>query len=190
MLLNKHFLLEKWQFVSAVVGAFIIAGAVILFVISSQQNIGAKTASEQINRLATNIRTRYGARMDFWGLNTREVISKRLFPVGMRAEKDKLVGYFNNPVEIGADEQGTTIMPTVRQFVIAFNGLNEDQCASLASQKFDDKFWLGVVKMSIKNEKNNQTFNWGDKEFMLPAKKSVAKTLCLNENNSVIFYFE
>ena len=108
----------------------------------------------------------------------------------MSTNDDTLIGYFGNPVEVGSDKNGTPVMPTMRNFVIAYNGLTKDQCLALASNRFDQNFWLGVTGVTVANESKEQTFDWTSKEFTLPAAKSSLKNICRAKNNSVVFHFE
>lgn len=171
------------------IGAIIITATVILFTISGQQDVGAQQAGEQIVKLVQNIRNRYKTRPDFWGLSTTEVINKKIHPQSMKVVGNQLVGYFNNPVEVGGDDKGTPVMPTSRKFVIAYGGLNKQQCIGLASLKFDADFWLGVTSMEIKNSESSQIFDWSSKELVLPADKSKVKPLCQSKN-IIVFNFE
>ena len=189
-LTSKHFWQRNIYMISIVATLLAIVAISVVFMVGGQQDVGAKQAGEQIVELAQNIRNQYKTRPDFWGLSTKEVIKRKIFSSGMVVVGNQLIGYFDNPVEIGNDEKGTPVMPTSRRFVVAYNGLNKQQCISLATLKFDPKFWLGVIAMDIKNENNMQTFDWSNKEFMLPAYKTEVKKICQNRNNTIVFHFE
>lgn len=189
-LLDKTFWYRNWK--KVVLGATVIAvfGMIVLLFIGGQRDVGAQEAGQQIVALAKNIRNRYKTRPDFWGLNTNEVIRKKIYPLSMNVVGNSLIGYFNNPVVVGADADGSTVMPTSRSFVIAYKGLNKQQCIGLASLKFDPDFWLGVSAMVLQNDEISQKFDWGNKEFILPAKKDIVEKLCKGSNNNVVLHFE
>ena len=173
---------------------FISGGVIVvlLFVllIDGQKDVGAKEAGTELSALAQNIRRHYKIRPDFWGLSTREVINKRLYPLTMTAETESLHGYFGTPTTIGADENGTAVMPTGRQFAIAYHNLTKQQCVGLGSYNFSQDFWLGLKKVSLNNKKETYSFEWGNKDFILPLKRSQLKEICRQQNNTLIFYFE
>lgn len=161
-----------------------------LFFIRGQEAAGAKEAGEQIARLAQNIRNRYQTRPDYWGLSTAEVIRQKINPLSMAVADGRLKGCFGNDVQVGADAEGTAVMPTGRTFVIACNGLNRRQCVALAANKADPAFWLGVEGLRIKNAQTDRLFDWSTKELVLPASAEQAKKYCQTDNNYVIFYFK
>lgn len=189
----KHKMLvcwHRWQIiiVSAAITAMVVLIAVLL--LSGQKEIGAREAGYQIAKLAQNIRNHYKMRPDYWGLSTKEVIAKEIYPLDMNINNDKLIGYFANEVEVGADKNGTAVMPTVQSFVIAYNGLNKAQCIGLASNKFDQEFWLGIESMNIINDKKDIVFDWSSNQLVLPANEKLVKNCCQNENNTIIFKFK
>lgn len=187
---NKNFWIKnKIRIVVVTIGG-ILTALLIMLLIGRQQDIGAQEAGEQIARLAQNIRGRYRTRPDFWGLSTQEVISKKIYPLSMTVSGEELKGYFGNPVEIGADASGQAVMPTMRSFVISYNDLNKAQCLALATNKFNQDFWLGVSGMSIVNGNETRLFDWSSKENSLPAEKQIVKKCCKAKDNSVIFHFE
>ena len=108
----------------------------------------------------------------------------------MKVVDNKLKGYFINDVTVGADKNGEPVMPTSRQFVIAYHGLNKAQCVGLAANRFDKDFWLGVSVLEIANADESKMFDWSTKELVLPMEEKNAKKYCQNKDNSVIFYFE
>ena len=167
-----------------------IAILVMLLLIGGQRDIGAQEAGHQLNLLAQNIRRHYKTKPDFWGLNTKEVITKKIYPATMTTEGDVLRGYFGNPTTVGSDIIGTTVMPSGRGFVIAYHDLSKLQCLGLGSYKFNSDFWFGVTQMSISNSSGTENFVWGSQEHSLPAKKAKIKKLCRPQNNTIAFYFE
>lgn len=187
---SKFFWQRHWRNIAIVIVGILIIGLTILLLVGGQRNVGAAEAGEQVAKLARNIRGRYQSRPDFWGLSTKEVIHKKIYPLDMNVQENGLSGYFANPVEIGSDKNGTPVMPTMRQFVIAYNGLSKEQCIGLAANRFDQSFWLGVTAITVSNDKHEQTFDWSSKEFMLPAAKNSLKKICTAKNNSVVFHFE
>lgn len=189
-ILSKFFWQRQWKNIAAVVAGILIIALILSLLIGGQQDVGAQEAGNQVVKLAKNIRNRYQSRPDFWGLSTREVIAKKIYPTDMTVNDEALSGYFGNPVEIGSDKNGTPVMPTIRRFVIAYNGLSKDQCIALASNRFDQNFWLGVTALTVANDNAEQVFDWTSKDFMLPAAKSSLKKICRHKNNSVIFHFE
>lgn len=189
-LLDKTFWYRNWKKVGLVASVIIVFVMIALLFVGGQRDVGAQEAGRQIIALAKNIRNRYQTRPDFWGLNTNEVITKKIYPLSMNVVGNSLIGYFNNPVEVGADANGSSVMPTSRSFVIAYKGLNKQQCVGLASLKFDPDFWLGVGAMTLQNNEISQKFDWSNKEFILPANKDIVKKLCHSSNNSVVLHFE
>ena len=189
----KHKMLFYWHkwwliIVSAAIAAMLVLIAVLL--LREQKEVGAREAGYQIAKLAQNIRNHYKMRPDYWGLSTKEVIAKEIYPLDMNINNDKLIGYFANEVEVGADKNGTAVMPTVQSFVIAYNGLNKAQCIGLASNKFDQEFWLGIESMNIINDKKDIVFDWSSNQLVLPANEKLVKNCCQNENNTIIFKFK
>jgi len=188
--LSKYFWRNNRKRLLFVGGGFAVIVLMLLLLIGGQRGIGAKEAGHQLNLLSQNIRHYYRSRPDFWGLNTSEVITKKMYPATMITEGNILKGYFGTPATVGSDISGTTVMPSGRQFVIAYHDLSKLQCLELGSYKFNSDFWFGVTQMRISNSSGSQSFEWGNEEYKLPAKKSKLKKLCRRQNNTIAFYFE
>ena len=186
----KHLMRQYGRLIAAVASAAVVVVIIAALLIGGQQDIGAQEAGQQIIKLAQNIRNRYQTRPDFWGLSTAEVIRQKMYPLSMTAEGGKLTGYFGNRVQVGADASGTAVMPTVRRFVIAYNGLNRKQCLALGTYKFTRDFWLGVSGMTIEAEGAQRLFDWSSKELALPAAKDIVGKICRSQKNNIIFHFE
>ena len=101
----------------------------------------------------------------------------------------RLLGYFANPVEIGMDDHGSIVMPTLKDFVIAYNDLTKAQCIALASDRYHSNFWLGLKEISIINSSNEQTFGWNNGKMSLPISRQNATKICQNGSN-VLFRME
>lgn len=189
-LIDKNFWISNIKAAILGLGLIIVVLLLILIFAGRQKNIGAIEAGRQIVALTDNIRNHYKARPDFWGLCTDYIIKERFFPSGMKIVGNNLIGYFDNPVKVGADENGTPVMPTAKNFVISYQGLNQNQCIALASQNYEQKFWLSVASLVIKNNDGSKKFEWGNQEFGLPLTKKTAKRFCSKNNNLVTFSFE
>lgn len=187
--LQHLFRQRRWP-IAITAGAAAVVVIIAVLLIGGQQDIGAQEAGQQISKLAQNIRNRYQTRTDFWGLSTAEVIRQKMYPLSMTAEGGKLIGYFGNEVQVGADASGAAVMPTVRRFVIAYNNLNRKQCLALGTYKFTPDFWLGVSGMTIETERAQRLFDWSSKELALPATEDIVGKICRSQKNNIIFHFE
>lgn len=183
-------LIKKYKIIiMATLISSITVGIAIFVFVNIKENKIYKKAEEQIIELSQNILKSYKIRPDFWGLSTNEVINKKLYTHNMKAENNKLIGYFNNIVEIGADDNGNIVMPTEKHFVIAYKDLTEKQCFGLLSQKFNKTFWLTINKITVKNEINSQDFIWGDTSFALPISRESLKKSCVSKKNTITLQF-
>jgi hypothetical protein len=166
---------------------FIICG---IWALTHKKEISAyEGCAKQIEDMSQNIIKKFQTRPDYWGLSTAMVINQKLYTQTMKEENGLLTGCFNRPVEIGADENGSTVMPTSKNFVISYNGLTKKQCVGLCSQKFNKTFWLNVNKIVVKNNSKQQEFIWGDKDYGLPISPANLRSLCQKSNNSIIIHF-
>lgn len=182
---------RKWNVVIISAAVALVVVLVAILSLSGQENVGSSEAGKQLSQLAQNIRNFYQTRPDYWGLSTQEVIRQKIYPSSMKVVDGYLVGYFNNEVQIGADQNGMAVMPTVKEFVIAYHGLNRSQCMALATAKFSQDFWLGVSSMTITNDVQTREFGWSNRDSGLPANKDSVNEICSrNESNSIIFGFE
>ena len=187
--LQHLFRQRRWP-IAITAGAAAVVVIIAVLLIGGQQDIGAQEAGQQISKLTQNIRNRYQTRTDFWGLSTAEVIRQKMYPLSMTAEGGKLIGYFGNEVQVGADASGAAVMPTVRRFVIAYNNLNRKQCLALGTYKFTPDFWLGISGMTIETEGAQRLFDWSSKELALPATEDIVGKICRSQKNNIIFHFE
>ena len=199
----KKFLQKLWHKVSSryfwrnnrkrfllIAGGIAIVAMMLVLLIGGQRDIGTQEAGHQLNLLAQNIRRHYKTKPDFWGLDTHKVIEDKVYPSSMAIEGDVLKGYFGTPATVGSNLNGTPVMPSGKQFVIAYHDLSKLQCLELGSYKFNSDFWFGVTKMVLSNSTITQEFEWGSDGFGLPAKKTKLKQLCRPQNNIIAFYFE
>ena len=172
-----------------ILSCMIVVIVLMTMILLRQRDIGAREAGLQIEHLADVIRGHYKIRPDYWGLSTEEVIKHKLYPQDMIVSGGKLLGYFNNPVEVGMNPEGLAVMPTMNYFTITFRDLTKDQCTALASDRFRRSFWLGIKSVSISDNTEIHSFGWDDKESVLPLEKSKVSKLCHNGSN-VSFQFE
>ena len=189
-LLSKYFWKRNRNVFLVLVSILVIVALLFVLLIDEQKDVGAKEAGTELSTLAQNIRRYYKIRPDFWGLSTQEVVKKNIYPSAMVTESENLYGYFGTLTTIGADENGTPIMPTGRQFAVAYHNLTKPQCIGLGAYKFAQEFWLGVKKVSVITEKQTYDFDWGNNDFKLPLEKSQLKGACAPRNNTLVFYFE
>ena len=178
-----------WKRIVLIASAVAISILFIVLLINGQRDIGSQEAGKQIYCLSQNIRRSYQVRPDFWGLSTRSVIQQKIYPSDMLVDNDNLIGYFGNNVEVGADINGSPVMPTSKRFIIAYKNLIKPQCVRLISSKFNQEFWFGIGKVSLINNQRVYDFSWSGSENVLPVSKSKAKELCLDSNN-IVFHFE
>jgi len=189
LFIGNVFALRK-KTLAVIVVLVLTAIGLLMFACCGQSGANVKNMEQQIIALAQNIRKYYSVKADFWGLCTAEVLQQKLYPSDMISENDRLVGAMGKNVVVGMNEEGAVVMPSIRQFVIAVAGLNSDECLALADSKFDEKFWLGVTAVAIKNSVSAQKFEWGNSNFALPLSKKTAKTLCSDKDNVIVYYFE
>lgn len=176
----------KLPLIIAIVSLIVLSMLVIML---KQKDIGGHEAGLQVEKIASLIRSKYKTRPDYWGLNTDEVIKNNLFPNDMSFNNNELHGYFGSSVRIGMDENGVTVMPTVKKFVVTYYDLSKAQCIALASNKFNRNFLFGLSYINIINEQSTQTFNWHDAKHFLPISKQNATKFC-KKNNNISFGFE
>lgn len=183
-------LVKKYKIIiiTTLLSAAIVSTLIFIFV-NIKENKIYKNAGEQIIELSQNIIESYKIRPDFWGLSTNEVIKKKLYTHNMKTENNKLIGYFNNIVEIGSDDNGNIVMPTEKHFVITYKNLTKNQCFGLLSQKFNKTFWLTINKITVKNDIISQDFTWGNTDFALPITKKNLEKTCVSDKNVIIMQF-
>lgn len=177
------------NFLYALIFTFCLAMVVVLLVLLRQSDNGIKETRNELISLSHNIREHYKMRPDFWGLNNSEAIKNNLIPQTVGINENTLKGFWGKEIIIGSNEQGHTIMPTQKNFAITYKNLSKEECVSLASERFNEEFWLGIAKVSVLSGEKVQFFEWGAGEFGLPLVKKQAKKLCKN-NNIVVFYFQ
>ena len=174
--------------ITTLLSALIVLSFVLLFAQSKDVKLYA-AAGIQIDEMAKNIIQNYRLQPSYWGLSTSEVINKKLYAEGMSIKNNKLIGYFGNNVEIGADENGSPVMPGVKNFVITYNNLTKEQCIGLGANKYNEMFWLNVSKITLKNADIEQDFIWGDEEYGLIPSKHALKKMCNRKDNKLLVYF-
>lgn len=149
----------------------------------SQKKVIADIAD--IFELADGIRTYYVNKPDYWGLNTENGIKLNIFPQKF-IKKNKLVLSSGMNILVGNGEQAEVIMPLQNSFDIVMSGLNKAQCLSYTEKELQENQLLTLYSISIINQTGRYTFEWGG-NYSLPVKKSAAKDLCADRQNTIIW---
>ncbi len=136
-------------------------------------------ANREILSTADKIRSFYRNRPDYWGLDTNDVISHKLYAGHKKGQV--IVNNLGQEVVIGSDAEGTKIMPGQRIFTISYLKTNKKQCIELASFRWQEEGKLGLISFKVKNGSGEYEFNWGNKG--LPLSRNYAKQYCEEENN-------
>ncbi len=142
-------------------------------------------AGQDLFAMSEKIRSFYRNRPDYWGLDVSTAIKQKLFEGSI--SENKIVNNLGKEVVIGGDHEGSQIMPGTRSFMITYKNLSKQECVELSVFRGQEPDKLGLISMSIQNEKGIYNFSWGNKG--LPLLKSQAKKYCEDEN-SVIWSFE
>lgn len=191
---------DKWQAVKtqyhrlplrtklAAAAGVVLIIATGLLIRGGDEVSGSNQEAANLQKLTENIRRHYQNRPDYWGLNTKAIIDNKTAPLAM-LKNGRIVSSFDTDVLVGTAPDGLMLMPGSRSFDIIYKGLNKKQCLELATQKFEEKFWLGVINIAISNDNGQEIFSWNDKKNMLPIKKASAKQICKSVND-IIFHIE
>lgn len=142
-------------------------------------------ADNELIKMTEKIRAHYRNRPDYWGLDNKSVIEQKI-SLG-KFEDNKILNSLGKEVLIGGDGEGTKVMPGARSFVIAYQDLTNKECIELASFQGKEQDKLGLISMSIQNDKGAYDFSWGNKG--LPLSRHQAKQYC-QEKNKIMWSFE
>ena len=159
---------------------------IVLVMFSEQKDEYVQKSALEVVELSNLIRKGYQNRSDYWGLSTESLIKNGIVPASM-IKNNELINLYNKEIEVG-NISGGMLMPGSRSFNIIYLNLDRRECVDLASYKFDEKFWLGVMSVTISHNDTMTTLNWSS-EPLLPINKKQARIICRN-SNKIIWRFE
>ena len=160
----------------------VLIGVMMCFQRPSEQSVAA---NKEMLETAEKIRAFYRNRPDYWGLNGNEAVKNQLFTA--KINNNQLLNSLNKKIIIGADSEGTTVMPGQKSFAITYLDVDKKECIELASFSWKAEENLGLLSMMIQNDGQNYEFSWGDKG--LPLSQGRAKQFC-HEKNNIMWLFE
>ena len=136
---------------------------------------------KQIFTTADNIRNYYRENPGYWKLSTETAKSDNLLPKELLKNKDY-------GIQIGQGENGEAGIPGDMTFNIVLHNVGKSACISLVELPINQKQQLGLLKITVKNNKTTE-FSWGA-DFALPIKKYAARDVCITANNTIIWTFQ
>ncbi|MBR1605353.1 MAG: hypothetical protein IJ660_04520 [Alphaproteobacteria bacterium] len=142
-------------------------------------------ADKELIKMTEKVRMYYRNRPDYWGLNNTVAIEQKFYQGELK--DNKIFNTLGKEVVIGADGDGTQVMPGARSFVITYRELDKKECIELAIFQGKEQDKLGLISMSIQNDKGTYDFSWGNKG--LPLSRKQAKQYC-QEKNNIMWSFE
>lgn len=179
MISKEKIILYIWLFSLIII---IIAGILLSFQRPPAEIIAA---DNELVKITEKIRIYYRNRPDYWGLDN-DVALQQKFYVGELVE-GKMLNALHKEIMIGGDGSGAKVMPGARSFKVAYQHLNKKECVELAAFRGKEQDKLGLISMSIQNDKGTYDFSWGNKG--LPLNRNQAKQYCQEENN-IVWSFE
>ncbi len=140
-------------------------------------------SAEQVSSLASNVRKFYQNRPDGWGISSESAVKNNLIPQEM-LKNGKIVNKLGKDVFLGADKNGSMVMPGMRSFVVVYKDLNYRECILIAQKSLSEDLQLVLNNLVLDNSKGEKEFIWGGKNS-LPITSSAAKEACEKKNNLI-----
>lgn len=184
--LFKTTVLKNKQIITCVaIGILLIATLMLLFG-TAPKNKFAQVQNE-LTLLSDSIRDFYRKKPDYWGLNNVTAIKNKIAPADL-IRNEKILSSIGREYIIGQNQNGDTVMPAQRNFMITLSNLGKTACKKIAVFTFNDENHFGLQKIVINNSKEDIEFEWGGKN-PLPIEQNVANKHCSNKN-SVSWVFQ
>lgn len=166
----------------------LIALSALLCGIYIWPNKNLEKAALQVTEIAQSIHKHYAQKINYWGLSSQYLLDNNIL-TNFSYNERKLLNALGKKVEIGQNENGDSVLPGQRNFVIAYTDLSVRECVTLAAYQFEHPEEFGLLSISIKNKDFNQSFDWGQGDFNLPISRQTAKKFCRN-NSTVLWTIE
>ena len=139
--------------------------------------------------ISDNIRQSYIEKPNFWGLNTQKVVKEKIID-SKYIVNDKIITNNGLSILIGRGFQADTLMFLDNTFDIVINDLDKSTCISLIEANITKENIVKLREISLKNTNGVFSFKWGDGKYSLPVKKYIAKDICSDVNNSLLWTVE
>lgn len=170
--------------ISIVLFIFIIG---VLFFTNSQSRAN-KTIAD-VFHISDNIRQFYIGKPNFWGLNTQTVVKEKIID-SKYIVNDKIITAKGLAILVGKGFNADTLMFLDNTFDIVINDLDKSNCISLLEADIAKENVVRLREILLKNTNGIFSFRWGDDKYSLPVKKYIAKDICSDVNNSLLWSVE
>ena len=177
--------LKQNKIVAACLAILLLACLILIFVQTGES--GFQKTQQQIETLAGNVRSYYVQKPNYWGLSNAVALEKGIVPKNMN-RNGKIISALGKELFVGGDTEGNPVSIGNREFAISIADVGTAACRSLATAPLNDFFKLGLIRLTIKNNKQEQTFEWGG-ENPLPISKAKAIEVC-SQANTLSWFFE
>lgn len=184
-LLKQHFIKNKQIITCIAISILLIATLVLLFSFSPKDNFA--NVQSEITVLSENIRNFYKKKPDYWGLNNASIIKNQIAPENL-VRGEKILSSAGREFIVGQNQNGDTVMPAQRSFMVTLNNLSKSACKKIAVFTFDNENNYVLQKIIINDSNEDIEFEWGGKN-PLPIDQKMSDTYCSNKN-SISWVFE
>ena len=161
--------------------------ACLILIFAQTGESGFQKTQQQIETLASNVRSYYAQKPNYWGLSNAVALENGIVPKSM-SRKGKIISALGKELFVGGDAQGNPVSIGSREFAISVSDVGNAACRSLATAPLNESFKLGLIRLTIKNNQQVQTFEWGG-ENALPITKAKALEIC-SQANTLSWFFE
>lgn len=177
--------LKENKVVAACLAVVVLALFILIFAHTGEN--GFQKTQQQVEMLASQVRSYYAQKPNYWGLSNAVALEKGIVPENMN-RNGKIISALGKELFVGGDVQGNPVSIGSREFAISIADVGTAACRSLATAPLNDFFKLGLIRLTIKNNEQEQTFEWGG-ENPLPITKAKAVEIC-SKNNALSWFFE
>ena len=159
----------------------------LILIFAQTGESGFQKTQQQTEARAGHVRSYYAQKPNYWGLDNTEALEKGIVPKKMN-RNGKIISALGKELFVGGDAQGNPVSIGSREFAISIVDVGTAACRSLATAPLNDFFKLGLIRLTIKNNQQEQTFEWGG-ENVLPVTKAKALEIC-SQANTLSWFFE
>ena len=141
---------------------------------------------ENIFAMTDDIRLYFSDKADYWGLNTDYIIKNNVINDSFVKDGKIVLGIDKN-VLVGRGSAGEIILPRSNNFDVVLKNIDKVDCEAYLKANISDENQMKLLSISIENEVNKYTFEWGNNQYPLPVDKSSADNVCANSPNTIIW---